>query len=364
MKKIIFLLGFMIAAGVVHSADSLSEKTFRQDMSFYEKTAKAKKLGANDRLYILERLRQKYSGTDFDLSPLYAQIDHWYGIRLKEKGGTPAPEKPAAKAPQSHGTLSKILVTDSPEFSRVIFSLAGNSEYKDEVKKDERGTKPPVILLYLYNTRDMLNPASRSFAVKNGLVRQVQVQTLPGKPPALKVQIALRDDTPYQISKEEGQIILTLDKAVQAQAPAEPVPTSPVQPDPLPVPLPAPAVAAVEISSPVTVTIMGAVKTQGPLKVKEGTKLMEAVYLAGGFEDNARMDKIRIVRQQEGKKVTMTFSAEEAIKKNSAKDVVLMQGDLVMVPEKSSMKDKALNGKVVPWATFFISMGLVLALLI
>ena len=80
-------------------------------------------------------------------------------------------------------------------------------------------------------------------------------------------------------------------------------------------------------------------------------------------EIRSEEDKLKAALAKDPKNFWANWDMAE-LKKNPAKDVVLKSGDLVIVPEKNSLKDKIFNGKVVPWATFFISMGLVLALLI
>jgi len=72
----------------IHSkllAGTLLEKDFKKDFAYYLKTSKAKNLGANDRLYILDVLRKKYSQAEFDLSDLYAEVDRWTSIKQKQK---------------------------------------------------------------------------------------------------------------------------------------------------------------------------------------------------------------------------------------------------------------------------------------
>ena len=334
MKNLSLALCLLLAATACPGRGrgaSPAENKFKQDMAYYQKSARSKKLNANDRLYILERFREKYREADFDLTPLYSEIDRWYGERAKERPEAPAEQK------TSYASLSQVLVTEGQEGSRLVLDAPGNEDFKDEVKRDPKGANPPVILIYLYGTKNALEPASKNFAVKTGAIRQFRADEVPGTPPTVKVQLALREERPYKVERDGSRIILTLEKAEEAPAPP-------------------PAVA--ESTETLSISVIGAVKTQGRLDVKPGTKLLEAVYLAGGFTDDAASDRLRVVRKDQGEKVTMQATAAQA------KDVVLKPGDLVIVPEKNSLKQKIFNGKIVPWATFFISMGLVLALLI
>ena len=345
MKNLSLALCLLLAATACPGRGrgaSPAENKFKQDMAYYQKSARSKKLNANDRLYILERFREKYREADFDLTPLYSEIDRWYGERAKERPEAPAEQK------TSYASLSQVLVTEGQEGSRLVLDAPGNEDFKDEVKRDPKGANPPVILIYLYGTKNALEPASKNFAVKTGAIRQFRADEVPGTPPTVKVQLALREERPYRLERDGTRIILTLENAEEASAPPEPPPAPPAE---------APAEVAASTAT-LSISVIGAVKTQGRLDVKPGTKLLEAVYLAGGFSDDAASDRLRVVRKDQGEKVTMQATAAQA------KDLVLKAGDLVIVPETSSIKQKIFNGKVVPWATFFISMGLVLALLI
>lgn len=339
MKRLILCLYLAALGAGMARAAAPAEKKFKQDMAYYEKTAKSKKMNANDRIYILERLRGKYREADFDLSPLYAEIDRWYGERLKDKTTQKAADAPASPA---GGRLTQVLVTEGKDGSRLVLDAPGNEDFKDEIKRDEKGANPPVILIYLYGTREALDSASKNFSVKTGAIRQFMAEAIPGTPPTVKVQLALREERPYKVERDGSRIILTLEAAAPAPELSENPPPAPVA----------------ESTETISISLIGAVKTQGRLDVKPGTKLLEAVYLAGGFTDDAAPDRLRVVRKDQGEKVTMQANAAQA------KDLILKSGDLVIVPEISSLKQKIFNGKIVPWATFFISMGLVLALLI
>ena len=351
-----------------------TEKSFKQDMAYYFRTAKSKNLSANDRVYILEKFRQKYKKADFDLSPLFSEIDKWYGVRLKEEKSPDHKEESRLtenRKPKTEnrkiGQLTKILVTEGRNESRLSMEVPGNAEFKDEIKKDESGRNPPVLLFYLYDTQERLKPASRNFAVKRGPIRQVQAQTISRKPHTVKVSIALREDRPYQVARAGNQILLTFPKAENQNLSSAPTLLSSTETSESPPPELMGEIGsstkAVHVSS-FSITVVGAVKSPGVLKLKPGTKLLEAILLAGGFEANARTSRVRVVRRDQGKKLTQDYDLTEILKSDPSRDIALKEGDLIVVPEKNTFKDKILGGKVVPWATFFISMGLVMALLI
>jgi protein involved in polysaccharide export with SLBB domain len=84
-------------------APAAKAPSLAQDLAHYRRMAAAKKMGANDRLYVLLRLKNKYDGAKVDMKPLLTEIDAW---EKAARTGVPppsavaaAPAKPAAKKP-------------------------------------------------------------------------------------------------------------------------------------------------------------------------------------------------------------------------------------------------------------------------
>lgn len=540
----------------------LTEKNFRQDIAYYQRTAKLKNLNANDRLYILDRLRKKYSQSDFDLTDLYAEIDRWTTAKQKESKNKPAKvpeEKPAenVQAPpvppvpptpvettappappkKTQSLLSKVLVTEGKEVSKVLLDVDESTEYKEILKKDEKGRQPPVIILYLYNTQEKLSALARNFRVKSGVIGQVQSRQVTSKPLTVRVSISLKKDRPHEITREGNQLVVTVQKneaapvkaaeeasqestaAIQSVAPTvlppaeqtmESSPLTPLAESPVEsnqpiekgdildiqvspaeefsqqtvvqvdntidmpvlgrvkaagitakqletalirrlseiVPKPEVKVSvqkaagtqvflAGQVKTPgvyeygpelkcfefisktggflddadkknVTVYrgtqekrtsivfnveeflntadpsrdipllagdlievprktnfiyLVGAVKTQGRQEFKDGMKVMGAIYQAGGLDEKAQSAHVRIVRNEEGKKLVRELNANELLK-DPEKDVALKAGDMIFVPSTSNMKKNLGLRKAAPWLAFFGSLALVLGLLL
>lgn len=500
-----------------------SEKTFNSDLAYYHRISRKKNLNANDRVYILDRLRKKYRDAEFDLSELYAEIDHWSGIRAEKKAKLTAEDEKKEEETVREGALTNVMVTDGEEYSRVILEVEGDYKFKDDLKKDDRGAQPPVIILYLYGVREFLKPSSRNFRVSKGMVRQVQIQTISTDPPTTKMSVSLRKDRPYRVTRNNNQIILSVNKReILPEAP----PTAP-ETKPL-VPVPEAAASGVfldrgkdfmiietgdilkvtfsgviefthetivqadgtvrmpmlgriaaggrtvmdieaevskkilEYSPKATVSIeihkfvskqiflmgqvispgvynidqpvgvldlinrsggflgdadkknvvlyrqdgdsrtmlivnveastatgispednllapgdvievprsmnlvyvVGAVKSQGRYKFTEGMTLMQTIYLAGGFDKNAHLGRVRIIRSDQEKKTAVEIDIEDLIRKRPESDVELKEGDLITVPEKGVLRRGMMTGRLLSWLTFLISLGLVLAVLI
>ncbi len=80
--------------------------------------------------------------------------------------------------------------------------------------------------------------------------------------------------------------------------------------------------------------IYGEVKTPGNYYISKDLTVMDAVHLAGGFTEFASKNNIKVVRFTEGKKEIIKVPAAHIIRTgNRAKDVLLKDGDTVVVPE-------------------------------
>ena len=552
------LVAFCAAA----ASAALTEKNFRSDLAYYRKIAKKQKMDANSRLYILNRLRGKYRQSDFDLTDLYAEIDHWSGVRQKQPGNRKsAPGRAAQKtrAPKAgYARLVKALVSDKKDASLLRLKVPGLRDYKDTVIYDPKGLQPPVVVLFLYRTQERLKPVSRNFHIRNGIIRQVRAQTVSANPPTVKVSASLRENKPVRVFRDGDQLIVSVDKSeagtteVNPDAPAganaptvltpeqagafeqeppglsgddtgysaapssaavaaaaELVPgTSPqineesaagiidvgdlldirvepgkefsgvvaVRPDgniTLPLagifeasglgrePLeqdiqsrvrefvpqarvsisvrpydPRRVAAAGEVRSPGVydpvgtcskllaragglkpdadrksvavyrnirgsaekivfdaeafeksrkisddpvlepgdvvevptfarfIYVSGAVRNPGRYDFHPGMKVMQAIYQAGGFAEKARTESIRLIREDQGKKLIQEIDLKELLNKHPELDLPLREGDAVLVPFRQSAGKKLLNRKSVSWFSFFATLGVVLALLV
>ncbi len=83
--------------------------------------------------------------------------------------------------------------------------------------------------------------------------------------------------------------------------------------------------------------ILGEVKTPGPYTLKRKTYLLQAIAMAGGFNQFASENKIVLIREKEGgadgsKKIRIRFS--DIVDEDEAKDqnLILKPGDTIFVP--------------------------------
>lgn len=245
--------GILLWAGAAQAAPI--KKNFRQDMDYYYKLSKAKGLGANDRLFVLNRLRDKYKAVEFDVTELYAEIDKWSGTRQKEikaetanqapaamptpaetvdaappipaeqalQPGAPAQAAPeAAKAtPETIGNLTKMTARQQKNLTQIILNAPGLEDYKEVPVADENGGEPAATVLYLYHTRNKIPAKARVLKPQKGFVREATAKIVTAKPPTTKVSIAFRKSLPYDITRTGDQLILTVyNRAPMVEVPA------------------------------------------------------------------------------------------------------------------------------------------------
>jgi protein involved in polysaccharide export with SLBB domain len=84
------------------------------------------------------------------------------------------------------------------------------------------------------------------------------------------------------------------------------------------------------------VNIFGEVKKPGTFSIStdEPFSLLATLSKAGGFTDIADIKKVRIVRRQSGEETIIKVNVADLINgKNDEKDIPLMNGDIITVPE-------------------------------
>jgi polysaccharide export outer membrane protein len=83
----------------------------------------------------------------------------------------------------------------------------------------------------------------------------------------------------------------------------------------------------------IIVYVQGEVKTPGVFKLRTETSLVQLIIMAGGFTDWANQKKITIMRKEGGKDSRIVVNYKKIVEGDeSAKDVMLKSGDIVIIP--------------------------------
>jgi polysaccharide export outer membrane protein len=80
------------------------------------------------------------------------------------------------------------------------------------------------------------------------------------------------------------------------------------------------------------VYLLGEVAKKGPIEMTPGMTLLEAIGSAGGITEDANAKKIYILRNEAGKHEKIPVHYKQALKGDSALDLVLKPGDTIVVP--------------------------------
>jgi polysaccharide export outer membrane protein len=80
------------------------------------------------------------------------------------------------------------------------------------------------------------------------------------------------------------------------------------------------------------VYLLGEVAKKGPIDMTPGMTLLQAIASSGGLTDYANTRKIYILRDEAGKHERIPVNYKEALKGDSALDLVLKPGDTIVVP--------------------------------
>ena len=81
------------------------------------------------------------------------------------------------------------------------------------------------------------------------------------------------------------------------------------------------------------VFITGEVRKAGPYLLTGAMTVLQMISIAGGLADNARPDKISVVRVENGKQVSFRFNYKEVIEgKKLNQNIELKPGDTIIVP--------------------------------
>jgi len=84
------------------------------------------------------------------------------------------------------------------------------------------------------------------------------------------------------------------------------------------------------------VFVMGFVNKPGEYELSKDrpTTVLEAITMAGGFKQGAAIDGTKVIRIENGREVTIPVKATDITKRGyKDKDVEIMPGDMIVVPE-------------------------------
>lgn len=381
------LLAFLLFAPP--SIFAYTPKDLSNDISYYQNTSRKNNLDANDRLYILYRLRNKYEGGNVDMSPLNRLIQREEARKRnpsaaedsmdRKSGEKPSATKPSA--PKGPPTLTAIRRIEKSDRLNISLDLTASVAPQATRIVDPQKPDAPLLRVELPDTQSGLDDPIVSW--DDGPVSSAVVSDLPNGA-GIQVQLEFRDDTPARVVRSNNRILIEMQKPTEPeQARPDPVESqtlpssdsyaiqtgdalniqvSPatelsqtvvVQPDGTIV---FPLVGTVRVkdltvnqmeksltqklrpyvSKPkVTISISqfsnrniyitGAIAAPGPLPYKSGMRLMTAISLLGGFKEEANRKAVKIYRGKGEDKKAYDFNAQEIMDTGNFANDFLLQ---------------------------------------
>jgi len=363
----------------IEEQKTLSEETLKSDLSYYKKISTQKNLTNNDKYYILLKIYDKYKNTSIDKSGLLREIKKVKPDFQEENSTEIKSDKKIqeTKPPESEkekegyrieqGDVLSIFVQPADELSRetivlqdgtIDFPLIGNVKAKGLTAKElskviEQGlslyvTKPSVSVRVKYFSRrqvfvmgEVLRPGAYEYRENLRLFDLIttaggftqfsgtkNIKVHRGEPQDRKTinvdldEILKSGDLSKDFILEPGDIV---------EVPRQPK----------------------------KISVIGEVRTPGNYDWKENMFVLDAVSVAGGPGDLAKLGSVKIFRETGTSRKTFEVNLKKVMSGNTQLDKKLEPGDIVFVPKKTLASGQWFVNTVLPWLSL-ISLVLVI----
>jgi polysaccharide export outer membrane protein len=223
-------LCLFLAAAPLLAADPSAQ--FRADLDYYRRTARAKSLNANDRLFILHRLRLKYADLPVDRAELEQEISLHEGSRTRPTAPN-IPSRPASasengtkslpasrkgtKSPRAVPLVTDLAVTD--DGGRVTVFLKLTEPLVPDASRVDDPARPgrPVLRVDLPGAQLRLPEELLRLTYPGGPVASVRTEALPTG--AVRVSIELRGERDFRVVRGSKQVRVEVGDTPAAAAP-------------------------------------------------------------------------------------------------------------------------------------------------
>jgi len=376
--KFIFLVTFFLLficslsrIFCIEEQKKLSEETLKSDLSYYKKISTQKNLTDNDKYYILLKIYEKYRNTPIDKSDLIKEIkkvkpDFQKETSTEIKSDKKIQEtKPAElgleKEKENYiieqGDVLNILVQPAEELSRetivlqdgtIDFPLIGSVKAKGLTAKElskviEQGlalyvTKPSVSVRVKYFSRrqvfvmgEVLRPGAYEYRDK---LRLFDLITIAGGFTQFSgtKNIKVHRGEP----QDRKTINVDLDEILKSGDLSKDFILEPGD--------------IVEVPrQPRKISVIGEVRIPGNYDWKENMFVLDAVSVAGGPGDLAKLSSVKIFRETGTSRKIFEVNLKKVMSGNTQLDKKLEPGDIVFVPKKALASSQWFVNTVLPW---------------
>ena len=265
----------------------LTEKTLKNDISYYQKTAEQNKLNSNDRYYILQKILKKYNNSKVNLSILDVEIN-----KVKPK------EIPVETPPE--------FVVEKPKVEPI-------KPKAEPIKPKAEPDKPKTKLV----ENDLTN-----YKIETGDILSISVR------PAKEL-------SQESVVKPDGTISMPLIGNISAQGRTVEELTQFIEKG-LSVYVTSPKISiGMKSFNRRQVFIMGEVNRPGSIEYRNQFRLYDSITSAGGLTQNAGIKNIKVHRGDAQNRKTLNVDLETILKTGDfSKDFILEPGDIVEIPKE------------------------------
>lgn len=364
----------------------LTQENLDSDLRYYYKISKEKNFSANDKLYLLNKLFEKYKVTDLDISVIVKEIEkvtkEQKKISSEKVSLTTTITKPQSQVVPSGSQITSarsvskegqqdlqytitvgdviyVNVSPSEELSKEVvvgvdgmvnFPLIGAMKASGFTLKEFASNLEKALSLYISNPKITLTVRqfSKQQVFVMGEVRSpgsyqyrqnmkvLDLITLAGGFTSFagtkRVKI-------YRGEKEKKEVILVdMDEIMKSGDTSKDYVL--VSGDIVEVP-----------RQPKTISVVGAVNNPGNFEWYEGISLLEAVSLARGHTDTASLSSVKIFRGEDKKQTMLVVNLGKVLNGDLKDNMVLEPGDIIVVPRKPLVAGQWFVNTILPWLT-------------
>ncbi len=296
----IFILG---SVSIFAQQKKLDQKSLDADLKYYYKISKEKNLSWNDRLYILNRIYEKYKYSNVNIEKLNIEIEKVKKNLESKETALTQEIKVSSVSYQSYNSTGPAI--QPVEYSTKTVVLTS---------QDSVGGKTQKVSSFRDTTQDYIISAGDIMYISVSPAEELSKEVVVNPDGAITFPLIGTLKVAGLTVKEFTNLMLK-NLSVYVANPKVNV--------------------TVKYFSKKQIFLMGEVKRPGGYPYKEDMRLLELISLAGGFTQYAGVRNIKIYRGEKEKQQTIIVNLEEILNSGDiTKDFVLQPGDIVEVPKE------------------------------
>ncbi len=198
-------------------AAQLTMKDLQNDLSYYERVSRRENLNANDRLYILYRLENKYFKRGLDLSSLQKEIQLWEKERSNPSQKSLTTDKTQVPVGQESVSvqnaapeLRRILVHDETAVLNVKMKVTGRVVPEAFQIQDPEKPKQFLLAVDFPGVRDKLWKRERKMFFDEGPL--ISLAVFEARQDKLRVYLEMRGKRAYRVVRAENEVSVEIEK--------------------------------------------------------------------------------------------------------------------------------------------------------